>query len=122
MVEGKVSVMVVDDDSDVREIVAETLEEYGFGVCQAASGEEALPMLRSNPFIDVLVTDVRMPGMSGIELAVQARQTNATMRIILISGYFPPQHVAQRFLRKPFHMRDLASAITDELAIGTTLN
>ena len=109
------SILVVDDDIDVREVIAETIAGFGYGVIQAANGEEALPMLAGCEDIRMLITDVRMPGMSGFELAMQARQIHAGLKVIIISGYFLPQPIAERFLKKPFRMHELASAIADEL-------
>jgi CheY-like chemotaxis protein len=104
-------ILVVDDDSEVREILAETLGEFGYSVMQAASGEEALPLLSAHSEIDMLISDVRMPGMSGLELAEIAREYKSDLKVILMSGYFLPQPVKDRFLKKPFHMQELASAV-----------
>jgi CheY-like chemotaxis protein len=112
---GKLNILVVDDDQEVREILAETLVEFGYGVVQAGSGEEALPLLESRMDIGMLITDVRMPGMSGLELAELARQRDSRLKVIVISGYFLPQPIADRFLKKPFHMHELASAVRAEL-------
>ena len=111
----RTKILVVDDDQEVREIVAEALVDFGYGVVQAGSGEEALPILHRNQDIGVLITDVRMPGMSGLELAETARRDDAELKIIVISGYFLPQRVGQRFLAKPFHMQELASAVRAEM-------
>jgi DNA-binding NtrC family response regulator len=115
MAGGRTIILVVDDDSEVREIVAETLEEFGYDVRQAGSAEEALPLLEAPSDIDVVITDVRMPGMSGLDLVAAVREKNETVRFILISGYFLPQPMTQRFLKKPFHMDELASAVRAEL-------
>ncbi len=112
---AKPNILVVDDDQEVREILAETLAEFGYGVVQAASGEEALPVLEARRDIGMLITDVRMPGMSGLELASLAKRRNAALKIIVISGYFLPQSITERFLKKPFHMHELASAVRSEL-------
>ena len=113
---GMAKILVVDDDPEVREILAETLVEFGYGVTQAGSGEEALPVLEARPDIDLVITDVRMPGMSGLELVEQARARRVGLKVIVISGYFLPQPIAVRFLKKPFHMQELASAVRAELA------
>src|SRR5579859_7648630 len=109
------SILVVDDDADVREVIAETLVGFGYGVLQAASGEEALPVLAERHDIRMLITDVRMPGMSGFELAAKARRVAGGLKVIITSGYFLPQPIADRFLKKPFRMHELASAIRAEL-------
>lgn len=112
---GTPKILVVDDDPDVREILAETLTEFGYRVVQASSGEEALPLLAQRQDIALLITDVRMPGMSGLELAGMAQIRDPRLRVIVMSGYFLPQPVTARFLRKPFHMQELAAAIRAEL-------
>ncbi len=108
------SILVVDDDADVREVLAETLLGFGYGVVVAASGEEALPVLAERHDIRMLITDVRMPGMSGFELATRARRLTEGLKVIITSGYFLPQPIAERFLKKPFRMHELASAVRAE--------
>jgi CheY-like chemotaxis protein len=119
MIDGRpaapANILVVDDDADVREVIAETLEGFGYGVLQAASGEEALPVLAERHDIRMLITDVRMPGMSGFELAVKARHLARSLKVIITSGYFLPQPIEERFLKKPFRMHELASAVAAEL-------
>ena len=112
-----VSILVVDDDDAVREMLVETLACFGYGVSQAASGEEALPLLSADPSIAMVITDVQMPGMSGLELADAVQRQRADVRVIVMSGFFQAQDVSQRFLRKPFHMRELALAVQDEFAL-----
>ena len=109
-------ILVVDDEKEVREILAEALQDFGYGVVTAASGEEALPVLNNGRIIDLVITDVRMPGMSGPELADEIRQRWPGVKVVLISGYFLPQAVQQRFLKKPFHMKELASIVRAELS------
>lgn len=109
-------ILIVDDDDDVREALAETLQEFGYRVVCASSGEEALSVLAGRTDLHMMITDVRMPGMSGLELAEHVRHRHADVKIIIISGYFQPQPVRDRFLRKPFHLRELASAVEAELA------
>ncbi len=62
-----------------------------------------------------MVTDVRMPGMSGLELSDVAGRRHRDLKIILISGYFLPQPIARRFLQKPFRTKELDAAIRAEL-------
>jgi CheY-like chemotaxis protein len=107
--------MIVDDDPQVRTVVAEFVQDIGYHVIQASNGDEALALLERNPDLHMMITDIRMPGMSGIELADVATQRRRDLKVILISGYFAAQQVKRRFLRKPFRMRDLEAAIRDEL-------
>jgi CheY-like chemotaxis protein len=110
------TVLLVDDDIDVREVSAGMLEELGYSVVQASGGVEALEIVANRQDLDVMVTDVRMPGMSGLELSEQASKVRADLKVILISGYFRPQTISRRFLQKPFRTRDLDAAIRAELA------
>ncbi len=109
------TIMVVDDDPEVRVVVAEFLEDFGYHVLQADGGAQALDLLARTPDLRMIITDIRMPDMSGIELADIATQRQRALKIILISGYFVSQQVERRFLRKPFRMRDLAAAVKAEL-------
>lgn len=109
-------------------MLAESLRDFGYTVLEAASAEEAIPIATGSIScddvtecsgqapVDMVITDVRMPGMSGLELAARLQQERRELKVIVMSGYFQPQTVAQRFLRKPFRMQELASAVRDELA------
>lgn len=109
-------ILLVDDDNDVRETSADMLEELGYQVIQACSGEEALTVLDTEPELEVMVTDIRMPGMSGLELSELARARRHDLKIILVSGYFVPQPIQRRFLQKPFRTHELDQAIQAELS------
>ncbi len=107
--------MIVDDDPEVRVIVAEFLEDFGYRVLQADGAAQALDLLAQTPDLRMMISDIRMPDMSGIELADIATQRQRDLKIILISGYFVSQQVDRRFLRKPFRMRELEAAVREEL-------
>ncbi len=108
-------ILVVDDDDEVRIIVAEFLEDFGYSVVQADGGATALRVLETTPSIRLIISDIRMPDMSGIELTDRATAQWQALKVILISGYFVAQQVTRRFLRKPFRMIDLESAVRAEL-------
>jgi CheY-like chemotaxis protein len=108
-------VLIVDDDPEVRSIVAEFLEDLGYDVQQARGGAQALDLQERTSNLRMIITDIRMPDMSGIELANLATQRQKDLKIILISGYFDSQQVERRFLHKPFRMRDLEAAVREEL-------
>jgi CheY-like chemotaxis protein len=110
------TIMIVDDDDEVRVVVAEFLQDFGYQVVQAGGGAEALQILADTAALRMIITDVRMPDMSGLELAELATQRRSDLKIILISGYFVSQQVGRRFLRKPFRMAELAAMVRDELA------
>ena len=111
-------VLLVDDDENVRETSADMLKELGYRVQQAESGQQALEMLDRVDF-DVMVTDIRMPGMSGFELCDLASNRHQDLKIILMSGYFQAQTLTRRFLQKPFRTHDLDQAIRAELAASS---
>lgn len=109
------TVLVVDDDAEVREIVAEFLIDAGHRVLQAGGGIEALRVLENGAEIDLVITDVRMPDMSGIELADRIASERLGPKVILISGFFVTQQTGRRVLRKPFRMTELEEAVQAEL-------
>lgn len=109
------AILVVDDDEEVRIIVAEFLEDFGYQVIQADGGTSALEMIAATPSLRLVITDIRMPDMSGFELAEIATSRQSDLKIILISGYFVAQQVTRRFLRKPFRMKELQAAVQAEL-------
>ena len=109
-------ILLVDDDEAVRETSAEMLQELGYTVVQATCGHAALGVLDRQDGVEVMVTDVRMPGMSGLELSDIAARRFRDLRVILISGYFLPQPITRRFLQKPFRIRELDEAIRAELS------
>ncbi len=116
MLSENATILVVDDDAEVREIVAEYLMDSGHRVLQAEGGLEALRVLDRASDVDLVITDVRMPDISGIELADQITRDLPCPKVILISGYFVPQQINWRVLRKPFRMHELEEAIQAELA------
>ena len=108
-----VTVLVVEDEPGVRGLVTAALRRDGYRVLQAESGKAAIDAAAQAGRIDVLLTDVAMPGMSGIELASALSRTQEDMRVVVMSGH-PPNMVAlptlQRpveFLAKPFTPHEL---------------
>jgi len=106
-------VLLVDDDAMARTPLARGLELGGYRVLEAGSGREALALFLAEPGIDVVVTDTRMPGMSGTELIRRIRATSPEQPILRISGLSdsdfpddpPPPDVP--FLPKPFLIVEL---------------
>ncbi len=84
---GKGCILIVDDDEAVRETLAELLEIVGFNPVQAGDAAEALAILRQEPNIDAMVTDLTMPGEDGIALIRHARELNSGLPAILLTGY-----------------------------------
>lgn len=123
---GSGIILVVEDDPDVRDLVALYLEELGYASMTAASGPEALEILAApgTPTIDLLLTDLVMPGgMNGIELIREARRKQPEIKALLTSGYMAG-HVPGAsegeaadlpLLSKPYQQADLARAIREAL-------
>jgi CheY-like chemotaxis protein len=107
--------LIVDDDPEVRVVVAEFLESFGYSVVQANGGREALDLLPRHPDLRMIISDIRMPDMSGIELVDIATRRQRDLKVIMISGYFVSQQVGRRLLSKPFRMRELEAAVRAEL-------
>ncbi len=106
--------LLVDDDPDLLEITFDLLTAYGFDVVKASSAEAALAMLQKGAHFDILLSDVVMPGMSGLQLAYKARELNPRLKIILVSGYPNPAIESGHgylgdfeFLEKPYRVDDI---------------
>nr|WP_245196884.1 response regulator [Labrys sp. LIt4] len=111
-----VTVVLVDDDNDVRLITADLLEDAGFRVLQAGRAEAALDILASNGDARVLITDVRMPGpMSGYDLALKARERWPSLEIMFVSGFGLPERRRLYFdcllVSKPFNPDEFVSQV-----------
>lgn len=105
------TVLIVEDDPDVREYATVVLEEYGYRVLAAADGPSALRLLRSTGSIDVLFTDVVMPGLDGIEVARRARAQLPRLKVLFASGYAGGFGPAAPLLKKPYRPQQLAGEI-----------
>lgn len=108
-------VLVVDDEPDVMETAAALFRSIGYDVFTANNGPAALEILQRTKDIAVLFSDVMMPSMTGIELAIRARELRPGMKILLASGYPLPALKAQHsgideftFMNKPYKLAELA--------------
>ncbi|MEO0615752.1 MAG: ATP-binding protein [Pseudomonadota bacterium] len=112
------TVLVVDDEPKVRDVVTKTLEHVGCRVIAADSGAAALELAATHAF-DVILTDIMMPGMSGIELVEALRREGFRQRVIYMSGHGADNemHAAAHgpVLRKPFRSRALITALAEAL-------
>jgi len=111
-------VLVVEDDANVREMVCECLAELGLEVLAASDGEAGLELLQSARGIDLLVTDVGLPGLNGRQLADAARVTRPGLRVLLMTGYAESAARGQGFLEqglelivKPFQLDKLSERV-----------
>ena len=105
-------ILLAEDDQGMREYLTRALERSGYAVSAVDRGTEALPLLETEPF-DLLLTDIVMPEMDGIELAQKAGELCPDLRIMFITGFAAvtlkagKQVPQARVLSKPFHLRDL---------------
>jgi CheY-like chemotaxis protein len=115
------TILLVDDDPDLRDVLVALLAEPGYVVVTAMDGYEALRILVGRP-IDILITDVKMPGITGFELARQARLIRPNLPIMYMSGSAGAIRETRgptygRILRKPFRAIDLLVEITRALGL-----
>ena len=117
-------VLVVDDEPSVRMLVAEVLDEAGYGTIEAADGASGLRALQTAPRVDLLITDVGLPGgMNGRQVADAARSLRPGLKVLFITGYAENAVVGNghlekgmAILTKPFAMEALARKIKEVLA------
>ncbi len=119
---GDEMVLVVEDDPRVRRVAVARLASMGYMVCEAENGHRALDLLRVNPDIALLFTDIVMPGgMTGDELAREVRILRPDIAVLFTSGYSEPGLVGKgivpgaRWLRKPYTARELALKLRELL-------
>ena len=112
------TVLVVEDEAAVRMLVLEVLEELGYQVLEAVDANSALPVLRSDQRVDLLVSDFGLPGMNGHQLVEIARQHRPELKVLFITGYAPNAEVRGDFLgpgmdmlAKPFNIDVLATKV-----------
>lgn len=112
-------ILLAEDDDSMRDFLAKALERAGHDVDSVADGEEGLDVLGDAPGgFDLLLTDIVMPGVDGIELARRAAQIDPELKIMFITGFAAvalnagadaPQQA--KVLSKPFHLRDLVDEV-----------
>jgi CheY-like chemotaxis protein len=115
---GDETVLVVEDDGGVRDFAVSVLRDLGYRVLEAPNGDGALDILNAEPDIDLLFTDVVMPGtLNGADLAKAARQLRPSLHILFTSGYTTrlvekewPTHSVE-LLKKPYRSIDLAARV-----------
>jgi signal transduction histidine kinase/CheY-like chemotaxis protein len=115
-------ILLVDDDSAVREVTASILEEVGYVVLKVGSGGAALDLLDQNTKIDLVLLDFAMPGMSGVEVASHVQRKFPAVPILFLTGYADQSALGdigeQRIIRKPFIDDELITKVDTTLAKG----
>jgi CheY-like chemotaxis protein len=118
------TLIVVEDDDDVRDLAVTVLREAGYNVLQAMNGGIALVLLEQDIPVDLLFTDIVMPGdPDGFELAERAVELRPGLRILYTTGYAGPAQppadrpMLGRMLRKPYRTADLLAEIADLVSV-----
>ena len=118
------TVLVIEDEDSVRELVIEVLHDLGYRALEAGDGPSGLKILQSTERIDLLVSDIGLPGMNGRQVAEAARERRPDLKVLFITGYAENAAMANGFLEpgmemvtKPFAVDELAARIRD--MIGT---
>jgi len=120
---GNETVLLVEDEESVRQLVRETLASKGYEVMEAENGEDGVAIAaRHNGKIDLVITDVVMPGMGGRELVKQLAQTRPETKVLYLSGYTEDAIVSEgtiesgaAFLQKPFTLQNLSRKVREVL-------
>jgi two-component system NtrC family sensor kinase len=117
---GPQRILVVEDNSDVREFTTDILRQLGHSIVAAEDGPKALQLLDDNPAITLLFTDVGLPGMNGRELAAEVQRRRPDIKILFTTGYAPDvilQHglpeSGEALITKPFSIQALADKISN---------
>jgi len=120
------TILVVEDDPSIRLLITEVLDELGYTSFEATDGKAALALLDSNTKLDLMVTDVGLPGMNGRQLADVAREHRPNLKILFLTGY--AEHATARgeflapgmeMITKPFAIADLARKIRQIIETGS---
>lgn len=110
-------ILLAEDDPDMRRFLAKALQSAGYDVVSFDNGRDAYDRLREEPF-ELLLTDIVMPEMDGIELARKATELDPDIKVMFITGFAavalnPDNHAPQqaKILSKPFHLRELVTEV-----------
>jgi len=112
-------ILVVDDDANLRELLIDTLNTIGYSADSASDGHEAMRMLQQYRF-DLIISDVRMPGLDGIGLLKKVRSHHPDIPVLFITGVESPEVIGRAspdgFLAKPFRISHIEELIEDTLS------
>lgn len=117
--ENPFTVLLAEDEPMLRRVVGVTLRHGGFVVIEAADGTAGLEVLQSEASIDMLLTDVKMPGLNGYQLAEAGLSLRPAMKVMLMTGFADeaiPDAIREAsipILRKPFNFENLARSVRE---------
>jgi two-component system, cell cycle sensor histidine kinase and response regulator CckA len=112
------TILTVDDEPMILTLIATVLEDAGHVVISAESAAEAIDQFRKrNGEVDLLITDISMPGKDGLSLAAELQAKNPDLEVLLMSGWFDRSNLPKRFefLPKPFLLADMAGKVQELL-------
>lgn len=116
---GQETILVVDDEPSLSSMLNALLSEYGYRLLQASSAEQALQLLQTN-HVDLIISDIKMPGMDGDELAEQVQNLYPHIKLQLVSGYSDQiesdRVLHKRVLFKPYNTNEMLKRVQDLLA------
>jgi CheY-like chemotaxis protein len=119
------TVLVVEDDPSVRLLIGEVLRELGYSCMEAGDGQSALRLIASNVRMDMMITDVGLPGLNGRQVAEIAREHRPDLQVLFVTGY--AEHATERgrflgpgmqMMTKPFALDALAVKIREMIAVS----
>lgn len=120
----KATILIVDDEPDLRNLLEQVLTNAGYKVQQASDGDEALKLLKKEKF-DIALLDIQMPNVNGIQVLKYIQQHLPKTKAIMLTGYADLKHAmeakefgAQDFIGKPYKIEDILSTV--EQALKTT--
>lgn len=116
-------ILIAEDDESMLNFLSLALERAGHETVSAKNGTDALTALEKNDTFDILLTDIVMPGIDGIELSTRAKEIHPSIEIMLITGFaaMAMKHAEEaentntQMLSKPFHLNDLVEKVEDLL-------
>jgi len=118
---AKKTILVVEDEEIERKLLSDILETLEYRVAQAQNGREALEIINSQP-VDLILTDVHMPEMNGLELIRRVREIGNNLPVIIMTGFDASEaqkcaekYKASALLLKPFRLQELRDILTDIL-------
>src|SRR5215212_731492 len=119
-------ILIVDDDSGQRSLLTSFLQSQGFETVTVDSGERALETLRGGKF-DMMISDVRMPGLSGLETLRRARTEHATLPVLLVTAYTNIRDAVEamrdgavNYLSKPIDLDELLASVQHATGLAQT--
>lgn len=108
-------ILVVDDNEDILEFIREMLNMFEYSSVTAESGEKALDLLAGGQKFDLVISDINMPGISGIEMTEKIKKINPAMPVIIMTGYGDKEIIGKQtgdeFIKKPFEIGEMMDLV-----------